>query len=202
MITRFDNEVGTLFRALEENGIADNTLIVVTSDNGPSWIGGVDMNFFNSQGGLRGRKAQLWEGGIKVPTVLYWDKHITHQTIETPTAFWDWYPTLASITGCVLPDNLDGIDLTEVLRENASIKQRGLYWEFGKSMAFRNGDWKLLEFKEKNGVDVHLYNLKEDPSETTNLALQLPQQVDLLRMQARKMRTKSDVFPSFLDQKN
>ena len=202
MITRFDNEVGALYDALVKNDIADNTLIVITSDNGPSWIGGVDMNFFDSQGGLRGRKAQLWEGGIKVPTVLYWNNHFKHQTIETPTAFWDWYPTLASIAGCTLPENLDGIDLTSVLTEDTNVEQRGLYWEFGKSMAFRNGDWKLLEFKNKNGIDVHLYNLAEDPAESTNLALQLPQQVELLRTQARKMRTNSDVFPSFLDKKN
>ena len=202
MITRFDNEVGALYEALVKNGIADDTLIVITSDNGPSWVGGVDINFFESQGGLRGRKAQLWEGGIKVPTVLYWNKHLKHQTIETPTAFWDWYPTLASIAGCTLPENLDGIDLTSVLTENANVEQRGLYWEFGKSMAFRNGDWKLLEFKNKNGIDVHLYNLAEDSAESTNLALQLPQQVELLRTQSRKMRTNSDVFPSFLDKKN
>ncbi len=201
MITRFDDEVGALYEALVNNGIEDNTLIVVTSDNGPSWVGGVDMNFFDSQGGLRGRKAQLWEGGIKVPTVMYWDERLNHQFIETPTAFWDWYPTLATIAGCPLPENLDGIDMTPVLIENDDIEQRGLYWEFGKSMAFRNGDWKLLEFKQKDGVDVHLYNLKVDPSETTNLALQLPQQVELLQTQARAMRTESEIFPSFLDKR-
>ena len=97
MITRFDTEVGTILNAaLKRNGIAENTIVIVTSDNGPSWIGGVDMEFFKSSGGLRGRKAQLFEGGIKVPTVVWWPNHIQPSTeSSTPSAFWDWYPTLA-----------------------------------------------------------------------------------------------------------
>lgn len=202
MITRFDAEVGALYEALVKNGVADNTLIVVTSDNGPSWVGGVDMEFFGSQGGLRGRKAQLWEGGIKVPTVVYWKDRLIHQTIDEPTAFWDWYPTLASIAGCELPSEHDGVDLTSVITEDERIGQRGLYWEFGNTMAFRNGDWKLLEFNNKKGIDVHLYNLKDDPMESNNLAMQLPQQVELMQSQARMMRCESKTFPSFLDRKN
>ena len=199
MISRFDQEVGNLVDALEKNGIADNTLIVVTSDNGPSWVGGVDMEFFNSQADLRGRKAQLWEGGIKVPTVVCWPNNIKSSTTnDTPTAFWDWYPTFVSLAGGEIIES-DGENLVPLFGQEGTLPNRGLYWEFGNSQAFRNGPWKLLQFKTRAGIDTHLYHLGDDPSESINLAAQLPQQVELLIRQSRAMRSPSSEFPSFLD---
>ena len=199
MITRFDDEVGTIVQALKANNIADNTIIVVTSDNGPSWVGGVDMEFFESQGGLRGRKAQLWEGGIRVPTVVWWPGHITPQTtIDTPSAFWDWYPTLLTVAGSTVLET-DGINLLPTLTGVSTPSIREFYWEFGKSQAFRLGDWKLLQFKTKDGIETHLYNLADDEGETTNLASKLPEQVALMKNQANASRIKSNEFRSFLD---
>lgn len=198
MITRFDNEVASIVEALERNGVADNTIVIVTSDNGPSWVGGVDMEFFKSSGGLRGRKAQLFEGGIKVPTVVWWPGKVPASTTnDSPSAFWDWYPTLASIAGAK-PVESDGVSLVPVL-QGKDLQTRGLYWEHGKVQAFRDGDWKLLRANNKDGIEVELFNLASDPNETTNLASFKPELVDKLTKAAMASRTKSSEFQSFLD---
>ena len=200
MITRFDAEVGAIVQALKTNNIADNTIIVVTSDNGPSWVGGVDIDFFGSQGGLRGRKAQLWEGGIRVPTVVWWPEHIEAATVDAaPSAFWDWYPTLMAVAGGEAVHS-DGVNFLPTITGKGELQNRGLYWEFGSTQAYRLGDWKLLQINTKDGVEMHLYNLADDESESANLATQLPQQVELLKQHAMSSRTTSDEFKSFLDE--
>ena len=201
MITRFDAEVGAIVQALKANNIDDNTIIVVTSDNGPSWVGGVDLEFFNSQGGLHGRKAQLWEGGIRVPTVVWWPEHIQPNTMdETPSAFWDWYPTLMAVAG-ESAANTDGVNLLPSMMGNEELLNRQLYWEFGRSQAFRHGDWKLLLFNTKDGIETHLYHLSDDAGETTNVAAQFPEIVSMLNELAMASRTKSAAFSSFLDKR-
>ena len=199
MITRFDAEVGAIVKALKDNNVADNTIIVVTSDNGPSWVGGVDMDFFGSKGGLHGRKAQLWEGGIRVPTVVWWPEHIQPNSVnQTPSAFWDWYPTLLAVANQEEKET-DGVNLLPNLTDQSEIQERGLYWEFGKSQAFRLDDWKLLQFKTENGIETHLYNLKEDKGETKNVASEFPELVARLKELSVASRTKSSDFQSFLD---
>ena len=199
MITRFDAEVGAIVKALKDNNVADNTIIVVTSDNGPSWVGGVDMNFFGSKGGLHGRKAQLWEGGIRVPTVVWWPEHIQPNSVtQTPSAFWDWYPTLLAVADQEVKET-DGINLLPSLTDQSEIPERGLYWEFGKSQAFRLGNWKLLQFNTKEGVDTHLYQLDKDESESVNVADTFPEQTALMKKLSIEARTKSSEFQSFLD---
>ena len=199
MITRFDAEVGAIVKALKDNNVADNTIIVVTSDNGPSWVGGVDMDFFGSKGGLHGRKAQLWEGGIRVPTVVWWPEHIQPNSVnQTPSAFWDWYPTLLAVADQEVKET-DGVNLLPNLTDQSEIPERGLYWEFGKSQAFRLGNWKLLQFKTKEGVDTHLYQLDKDESESVNVADTFPEQTALMKKLSIESRTKSENFKSFLD---
>ena len=95
-----DRDVGRILDLVAELGLDENTLVVFTSDNGPSWVGGVDYEFFGSQGGLRGRKAQLWEGGIRVPTLARWTGRILPGSLaQEPSAFWDWLPTAAELAG-------------------------------------------------------------------------------------------------------
>ena len=198
MITRFDDEVGTIMKALTRNGVAGNTIVIVTSDNGPSWVGGVDKEFFNSSGGLRGRKAQLFEGGIKVPTVVWWPNHIDGGTTnDTPTAFWDWYPTLANIGG-VETVRSDGVSIEPVFSKGV-LPERGMYWEHGSVQAYRKGDWKLMRSKKNDGIEILLFNLADDPNETTNLAEHMQDLVTQLTNEAMKSRTISSTFPSFLD---
>lgn len=199
MISRFDQEVGSIVEALKRNEIAGNTLIVVTSDNGPSWVGGVDMDFFNSSGNLRGRKAQLWEGGIRVPTIVWWPEHVPARVSnDTPTAFWDWYPTLMSVAGSQSPQ-VDGIDLWPLFTQEDAISARGLYWEHGKSQAFRKGEWKLLRIQTKEGIETKLFNLENDISESDDLATDNPAQLAAMIDEANGARTPSSEFASFLD---
>ncbi|MEE2912550.1 MAG: arylsulfatase [Planctomycetota bacterium] len=199
MISRFDQEVGSIIKALKRNGIDDNTMIVVTSDNGPSWIGGVDLQFFNSAGELRGRKAQLFEGGIRVPTVVWWPGHIQGRLSNgTPTAFWDWYPTLMSVAGLPVPI-VDGIDLLPLLKEQSQMPTRGLYWEHGKTQAFRQGSWKLYRMQTKDGIQSMLFNLENDISESNNLASEFPEQLSAMIEAANASRSSSKSFTSFLD---
>jgi arylsulfatase len=199
MISRFDQEVGSIVTALKRNELDDNTLIIVTSDNGPSWVGGVDMDFFNSSGHLRGRKAQLWEGGIRVPTVVWWPGHVPARVSnDTPTAFWDWYPTLTSVAGSK-SSHLDGIDLWPLFTQEETISTRGLYWEHGKSQAYRKGSWKLLRIQTNKGIESNLFNLENDISESNNLATKNPAQLSLMIEEANAARTPSQEFASFLD---
>ena len=199
MITRFDAEVGALHDALVRNGVAENTIVIVTSDNGPSWVGGVDREFFNSSGGLRGRKAQLFEGGIRVPTVVWWPSVIeAGSQNDSPSAFWDWYPTLMQLGRGIAPE-CDGVSLVPLLTGADKKKRRGLYWEYGNTQAYRNGDWKLILQKSQQGVEVMLFNLKEDPTEKVNRADEFPAKVNQLKSEAMVSRTKSTDFASFLD---
>ena len=156
------------------------------------------MEFFKSSGGLRGHKNQLFEGGIKVPTIVWWQNHIQPNTeSKTPTAFWDWFPTLAAIAGAECEET-NGVSLLPLF-DGSSLPERGLYWEHGNTQAFRNGDWKLMRSNTKEGIDVKLFHLKDDPSETTNLATVNPAIVARLTAEAMESRTVSDDFPSFLD---
>ncbi len=199
MITRLDEEVGRLLARLDAHGIADNTIVIFTSDNGPSWVGGVDRDFFASSGPLRGRKAQLYEGGIRVPTIVRWPHHVVPgSTCEAISALWDWYPTLAAIAGA---DEVgcDGIDLGPALRGGELAVNRGLYWEFGQWQALRRGPWKLLRRKDRNGAQAMLFNLEEDPGEARDLAAVLPELVDQMIHDAAAHRVPSPVFASFLD---
>ena len=198
MISRFDNEVGSLLQALKRNGIADNTIVIVTSDNGPSRVGGVDLDFFKSTHGLRGRKDQLFEGGIKVPTIIWWPNHVLPNSANaTPSAFWDWYPTLAFLAGAQSVES-DGVSLVPLLA-GESLPERGLYWEHGKTQAYRKGDWKLVRVNNKNELEVLLFNIRNDPNETSNLAKSMPEKVTFLTEEAMSSRATSDVFSSFLD---
>ena len=199
MITRFDAAVGSIVEALERNKIANNTILVITSDNGPSWVGGVDLEFFDSQAGLHGRKAQLWEGGICVPTVMRWPNNIkAGSENNTPSAFWDWYPTFMAAAGKSHTEG-NGVNLLPYLLQNKPMEPRGLYWEFGKSQAFQLDGWKLIQFKKEDGIDIHLYNLREDPGELNNVANEQPDLVSWLKELSINARTKSNAFPSFMD---
>ncbi len=201
MITRMDEEVGRLLARLDAHGIAGNTIVVFTSDNGPSWVGGVDREFFESSGGFRGRKAQIFEGGIRVPTIVRWPGQVEPGgTCGEVSAFWDWLPTLTAIAGGESVPT-DGVDLSEALRGAKLETDRGLYWEFGPWQAYRRGPWKLVRRRKGDAVEVMLFNLDEDPSESRNLASELSVLADQLIAEATAQHMPSPDFPSFVDQK-
>lgn len=181
MIYLLDKQVGEIRKKVEELGIAENTIIIFASDNGPHQEGGADPNYFNSNAGLRGFKRDLYEGGIRVPMIAYWPNKIKpNSTSNHISAFWDFLPTVCEIAQIKKPQNIDGISfLSELLGE----KQKShdyLYWEFlerGGKQALRLGDWKGVRVNMSNNSDapIELYNLAVDIGEQHNIAAENPE---------------------------
>jgi len=202
MVSRMDAYLGQIVDRLRENKLLDNTIIIFTSDNGSHKEGGADPNFFNSSGGLRGNKRDLYEGGIKTPFIVYWHGKVAEgKTSNYLGAFWDIMPTMVELAGTKKPHYTDGISfLPTLLGKNKQQKQHQyLYWEFhedGGRQALRQGDWKLILQKVTRGQPTaELYNLKQDPKEQDNIAPGNPTKVKELRQLIEKAHVESGIFP-------
>ncbi|MEO2091658.1 MAG: arylsulfatase [Gemmataceae bacterium] len=202
MVTRMDRSVGRILDKLKELKLDDNTLVLFTSDNGPTHnVGGADSTFFKSAGELRGLKGSLYEGGIRVPLLAYWPGKITAgTTFDTPFAFWDFLPTLCELTGAEIPKGIDGISfLPTLLGKGGQTAHDFLYWEFpgyGGQQAVREGDWKAVRQKlGQKKVVTELYDLKADPNETTDVATKHPAVVAKLEKRMAEQHTPNKDFP-------
>jgi arylsulfatase A len=202
MITRLDSEVGALLAKLDALGLADNTLVVFTSDNGAthSPVGGTDCDFFESCGPLRGRKGSMYEGGIRVPTIARWPGHIAKGSESARvTGFEDWMPTIAAICGATPPKNIDGIDFAPTLRGEAQPTRQFLYREFagyGGWQALWVGDHKLIRKNlQKETFVTELYDLTHDEAEAKDLAQEMPQLVKKLERVLVREHQPSPTFP-------
>lgn len=196
MITRMDQEIGRIMSLLKELGIDGNTLIIFSSDNGPTFNGGTDSEFFRSAGPLHGLKTMLYEGGIRVPAVARWPGRIKPGRVsDHVSAFWDWLPTFAELLGVRSIGNTDGISLLPTLLGNPE-KQKAhdyLYWEYSGKQAVRRGEWKA--YRKSVDSPIELYNLKDDIAEQNDMAGQRP---DIVREMADIMvaaRIESKLFP-------
>ena len=187
MITRLDRDIGVLLAELDRLGLAENTLVVFTSDNGPSYAGGADAKFFESTGGLRGLKGQLYEGGIRVPLLVRWPGHVEAGRVsDAVCAGWDLLPTLAEAAGARVPQGLDGVSLVPAWTRGAPVERDFLYWEYadaGGWQAVRFGDWKALRRNITKNIPgaIELYDLAQDPDETRDLAAKRPELVKRAR---------------------
>ncbi|PST84546.1 sulfatase [Pedobacter yulinensis] len=187
MIHRLDADVGRVLDKLEQLGLDKNTYVFFTSDNGPHKEGGADPEFFNSAGGLRGIKRDLYEGGIRVPLLVRAPGKIKPGGIvNQPWAFWDVLPTLTALAGTATPKHIDGLPFTPVLNGKPATRLHDhFYWQFnenGLKEAITQGDWKLIRFKQQGTPEIlELYNIAQDRSETRNLARSQPQRVAALR---------------------
>ena len=198
MITRLDGDVGRLLKKLEDLGIADETLVFFTSDNGPHKEGGADPKFFGSSGPLQGYKRDLYEGGIRVPMIARWPGHVPSGTVSDQVwAFWDVPPTLAELAGTTMPGVIDGTSVLPVLLgKSKSVEHPPLYWEFherGFKQAVRSGKWKGVRLAP--GKPLELYDLSTDLGETSNVADQHPEIVERLETFLDQARTESTDFP-------
>ena len=182
MITRLDQYVGEILQLLRDKGLADNTLVIFTSDNGPHEEGGADPEFFGRDGKLRGLKRQCYEGGIRVPFIAWWPHHVpSGTTSDLPCAFYAIMPTCCDLLGIKnyirryghrdrgKTDWFDGLSIAPTLLGRGTQQQHDfLYWEFHETdqMAVRMGDWKLVVLQ---GVP-RLYHLATDIHEDHDIA--------------------------------
>jgi arylsulfatase A-like enzyme len=177
-VTSLDDKIGQIINSLDEQGLRDNTIIVLMSDNGhseePEGIGG-------SAGPYRGAKKTLFEGGIRVPCIVSWPGRIPQGGVRSQmgTAM-DWLPTLAQYCGLNTEDlPLDGRPLTRVIDEDQPTPHETLHWLLSTQWAIREDNWKLMSADS----GVFLSNLHADPGESTNLARARPDIVEHLLAQ-------------------
>lgn len=188
MVVALDDGIGKVLDYLDNEGIADNTLVIFMSDHGG------DRNYGGNNGSLRDGKATLFEGGIKIPCIVRWPGKI-RPNIEGNMLSWslDWFPTLASIAGADTKGIvLDGLDIGATLQGVTSPNERELYWELGSHaelerghwMAYRSNQWKYV-ITPADGE--WLFNLLQDPLEKNNLKLKEPKTFELLRSSCLKL---------------
>ena len=199
MVTRLDRHVGELMKLLDELGLASNTLVIFSSDNGPSAEASHDPEFFRSGGGLRGVKREMYEGAIRVPFVARWPGKIeAGGTSDHVIAFWDVAPTACELAGLPQPQRTDGISFLPVLLGARQKEHEYLYWDYGHlrrvfRQAVRSGDWKGI----RNGVGtpLELYDLARDPAEEKNVAEVHPETVKRMERLMEEARTPAPDYP-------
>lgn len=194
MISYLDEQIGLLVKYLKDNNVYENTLVIFTSDNGPTFNGGTDSSWFRSAGAFKceqGRgKGSLYEGGIRVPFIASWPVIIEQGRVSNHiSAAWDIMPTFAEILGTeVLTDGLSF--LPELTRSKQAETHDYLYWEYpeGKgSIAIRMHNWKgIVNDVNKGNENMQLFDLNADPSELFDLAKQYPDIVALLKENIRR----------------
>ncbi len=198
MITRMDRDIGRLVDRLGARGIDRQTLVMFTSDNGPHREGGADPAFFKSSGPLRGIKRDLYEGGIRVPSIARWIGTIPAGRVSDHVwAHWDVLPTLADIAGARIPAGLDGISMRRALRGERQPSHPFLYWEFherGFQQAVRMGRWKAVRLKM--GSALELYDLEADPGEQKEIAAAHPDVIRRIETYLKTARTESERWPA------
>ena len=207
MIYLLDKQVGEIRKKLEDYGIAENTIIIFSSDNGPHIEGGADPDYFNSNGGFKGYKRDLYEGGIRLPMIVTWlNKIQPNSTSDHVSAFWDFLPTICDIVNIEPSKNIDGISFLPELLGEEQEKHDYLYWEFhaqGGKQAVRMGDWKGVRLNVSNNpnASIELYDLVSDSSEQNNIASENPEIIKQIADIMEKEHTYSKDF-SFEYEKN
>ena len=198
MVTLMDEDVGRILQQLRGLGLDDNTIVFFCSDNGAAqfWQGR-----FDSSGSLRGRKRDLYEGGIRVPMIIRYPGKVAAGVSSTlPWYFADVLPTLASLAGVASPDNIDGTDISPAFLQNSSnweLPERHLYWEFyetGYQQAVRWKHWKGIKRPPELGWE--LYDLEKNPAEDHDISGQYPKVVARIDSLAASSHTPSPYFPA------
>ena len=195
-VVELDRQIGRFLDELEQRGLADETLVIFSSDNGPEdfEIRNAAHSGVGSAGPFRGRKRSIYEGGIRTPLLLRWPGRIPAGKVNRSTVVngVDFLPTLCALAGAAIPEStrLDGEDLHDVWLGADRARERACFWEwryrvFGHvanhppRLAVRQGDFKLL--MNPDGSRLELYDLERDPGERDNLASEQPDQVKVLR---------------------
>lgn len=196
MVTRLDREVGRLMAHVRDLGLDRDTLIVFTSDNGPTFNGGTDSVFFDSAAPFRGLKTMVYEGGIRVPMVARWPGRIPASSVSGhASAFEDYMPTFAEMAGITRPAGLDGVSMLPALEGRAAAQKprEYLYWEFQGRQVVRIGTWKGIRNASTGAFE--LYDLDKDIGEKTDVASAHPDIVTRMEQVMRTAHTDSPLFP-------
>jgi arylsulfatase A len=194
MVTRMDGYVGRILALLKELDLDGDTVVMFSSDNGPTFNGGTDSAFFESAAGLRGLKQDVYEGGIRVPLVARWPGRVpAGSTSAFSSAFWDMLPTFADMAGATPARATDGVSLVPALTGQQPKDRDHLYWEFEGRQAVRMGRWKAVRLKP--GGATELYDLEADPAETRDIAAAHPDAVRRAEQIFTAGRTESELFP-------
>jgi len=192
-VTRLDTDIGRIMALLQELGLDERTLVIFASDNGAVF----HDPLFQDSGGLRGFKRDLYEGGLRSPSIVRWTGHIPAGGVSKQVwTFWDVMPTLADLTGQQTPAGMDGVSVLPAWLEARSVPHPPLYFEFherGFTQAARIGNWKAVSLGQKKPLE--LYNLEADPDEAHNEAAAHPELVKKFVAYLKTARTDSALFP-------
>ena len=194
-VMHLDDAIGKITAAVDAAGKRDSTLIVFTSDNGGSWAENNDTRYAGDaypngklpgcNDPLRGQKGQLYEGGIRVPTIANWPGTLVPGEMTAPAHIADWMPTFCALANHTPERDLkwDGENIWPLIAGDEKPTERTLYWvgPSFRSQAVRVGNWKLIVQQAKPEPKVELFDLANDPSETTNLATSMPEKVTRLQ---------------------
>jgi arylsulfatase A-like enzyme len=201
MITRLDGYMGRLLDQLNQLGIARNTLVIFTSDNGPHNESGHEIGRFQPTGPLRGLKRSLTDGGIRVPCIAWWPGRVSagHESAQVGY-FGDWFATACELAGIEIPAGLDSISMVPTLLADGrrQVSHEFLYWEFHEGgfsqAALYQGRWKGIRQGGMN-APLTLYDLANDPAEQTNIAAGHPEVVEALEDYLKSARSESADWP-------
>ncbi|MBX2875827.1 MAG: sulfatase-like hydrolase/transferase [Saprospiraceae bacterium] len=206
-VTHMDFQIGRLLRKIKDLQLDENTIVIFTSDNGPvttDWRNWWEVNMYGETGGLRGRKGDLYEGGLRVPCLIRYPKTISPATVsEEPTHGYDLLPTLCSLLDIPLPKNrpIDGVDISPLFQQAPLERKEPLFWAFRTALgnqaevyhyAVRWNQWKMIATASLD--KTLLYDLEEDPYETRELSKQYPEVVSKLKafIQTKKISIAND----------
>jgi arylsulfatase A-like enzyme len=181
-----DKEIGHIIQELQENGLEENTVIILVGDNGGSLV------TYANNGHLKGGKYTLFEGGVRVPMIISWPlKYQTEQVTDNIVSIFDVFPTILGLSGIPIPGHLDGIDLNPLLTgKNTSLQHQRLFWDTQAECSVRSGNWKLLITKRipnqrlqivETPIGEFLYDLSLDPGEMKDLSNEYQDVVEQLK---------------------
>ncbi|WP_372802435.1 sulfatase, partial [Lutibacter sp.] len=191
-----DTEIGKITSYLKEEHLLENTILIFISDNGGS------TPIYANNAPFKGSKYTLYEGGIRVPLIITYPQNFQKgKTLNNVVSAMDILPTICAATGIDIPSNIDGINMYDVLNgTNNKLQHEFLVWDNNAQTAVRKGSWKLRTASDKAKSNseyemvemeygTYLYNLENDPGETTNLAKQYPKIMNELKNIHQAWRT-------------
>ena len=202
MVTRLDSYVGRMMEQLNRLGLAENTLVIFTSDNGPHNESNHNLKRFEPSGPLTGIKRSLTDGGIRVPMIAWWPGRVKAGQVSDHVGYaGDWFATAAELAQATTPSNLDSISFVPELtgHSDKQLQHEHIYWEFherGFSQAvLYQGRWKALRERDPNGP-LQLFDTRDDIAELHNIADQHPELVRELDAWLKSARSESADWPA------